>query len=140
LFYGAAQFVFITLVMLITTLQPYKPQVAIYNAVDSVLVLLMALVCASAVCISIAGLKAHKWLRISILLLIIVSVLPLFYISFVTLHWICCRRQVGQRVVGKIRGWIRRNTRQIITADSEESLPDRLINPAEYDEDLKPPV
>jgi len=26
------------------------------------------------------------------------------------------------------------------TADSEESLPDRLINPAEYDEDLTAPV
>ena len=67
-------------------------------------------------------------------------VLPLFYISFVTLHWICYRRQVGQRVVGKIRGWIRGNTRQMITADSEESLPDRLVNPAKYDEDLTAPV
>ena len=140
LFYGAAQFVLITLAMLIATLQPYKPQFAIYNAVDSVLVLLITLVCATAVCISIAGLKAHKWLRIFILMLIIISVLPLFYISFVTLHWICCQRQVGQRVVGKIRGWIRGNTRQMITADSEESLPDRLINPAEYDEDLTAPV
>ena len=46
--------------MMIVTLQLYKPQFAIYNAVDSVLVLLMSLVCATAVCISIAAQNAHK--------------------------------------------------------------------------------
>ena len=39
-------------------------------------------------------------------------------------------------MIGKIRGWIGQNTGRMITTDSEESLPDRLINPAEYEEDL----
>jgi len=60
LFYGGAQFVFITLAMMIAIMQSYKPQFSIYNAVDSMLGLLMVLWCATFVCISIAGLKAHS--------------------------------------------------------------------------------
>ena len=140
LFYAAALFVFITLAMMIAIMQPYKPQFSVYSAVDSVLVLLLALWCASVVCISTAGLKAHKWLEFLVVLLFIVSVLPLLYISFVTLHWVCCRRKFGQRMIGKISGWIRTKPGRAITADAEDSLPYRLINPVEYEEDCTDPV
>ena len=133
LFYGVAQFVFIPLAMMIAVTQPYKPHFSIYNAVDSILVPLMALWCASIVCIIMLAPEAQRWL-IFVVLLFILSVLPLFYISFVILHWICCQRKVGQKMIGKIRGWIGRNTGRTITTDSDESLPDRLINPAEYEE------
>ena len=133
LLYGGEQFVFISLAMMIATMQPYKPQFSIYNAVDSVLVLLVALWCATIVCINIAGMKAQRWLEFLIVLSFTVSVLPLLYISFVTLHWVCCRRMFGQRMIGKISGWIRAKPGRVITADSEESLPYRLINSVEYD-------
>ena len=138
LYYGAALFVFITLAMMIATMQPYKPRFGVYNAVDSVFFHLLALWCASVVCIN-TGLKAHWWLKFFLVLLFILSALPLLYISFVTLYWICRQKKLGQRMIGKIRGCIRRNTRRMIAAGSEESLPDRLINPAEY-EDLADPV
>jgi len=66
----------------------------------------------------------------------IVGTLPLFYISFVALYWMCCRRKFGHRMLEKIHGWIRGNTGHIIAASSQENLPDRLINPTEYEEDL----
>ena len=40
----------------------------------------------------------------------------------------------------KIRGWIGRNTGRMIITDSDQFLPDRLINPAEYEEELTAPV
>jgi len=135
LFYGGAQFVLITLAMMVAIMQPYKPQFSVYNAVDSILFLLLALWCATVVCISITGLEAHRWLKFSVVLSFIVGVLPLICISFVTLHWICCERKFAQRMIGKIHDWIRGNTEQGMTADLEESLPDRLINPVEYEED-----
>ena len=140
MFYGAALFVFIVLVMAIVIVQPYKPNFSTYNAVDSVLVLIMALWCATVVCITIAGLKAHRWQKWLLALLFIVVILPLFYILFVTLHWVCSRRQFGQRMIGRLRGWIGENHRQMVAADSEESLPDRLVNPDEYEEDFTDPV
>ena len=140
LFYGAVLFILIPLVMAIPIVQPYKPRFSTYNAVDSVLVLLMALWCATIVCVTIAGLKAHRWQKYFLILSFIVAVLPLFYISFVTLHWMCSRRQFGQRMTGRVRDWIKESRRHILTAGSEESLPYRLINPDEYGDDLANPV
>ena len=140
LFYGAALFVFIPLVMTIVIVQPYKPRFSTYNAVDSVLVLLLALWCATVVCINIANLKAQKWSKFFVSLSYLLGVLPLFYISFVTLLWMCSRRQFGRRMIGRVHRWITENRRQMVATGSLESLPDRLINPDEYEEDLTDPI
>ena len=136
LFYGTALFVFIPLAMAITIMQPYKPKFSRYNAVDSVLVLLAALWCATVVCTIFAKLEAHKWIKFFTSLPYIVGILPLFYISFVTLHWMCSRRQFGQRMIGRLHSRIEENRRQMVAVGAEESLPHRLINPEEYEEDF----
>ena len=140
LFYGAALFVFIPLAIAIVIVRPYKPRYSTYNVVDSVLVLLLALWCGTVVCINIANLKAQKWSKFFASLSCLLGVLPLFYISFVTLHWMCSRREFGRRMIGRVRGWITENQRQMVATGSIESLPDRLINPDEYEEDLTDPV
>jgi len=136
LFYGGAQIVFVSLAMMIAIMQPYKPQFSIYNAVDSVLVLLMALWCATVVSINIAAMKAQKWLKFWMILSFLLAVLPLVYLSVVILHWMCCQKKLVRRMIGTMSHWIERSTGQMIAFDIEESLPDRLINPAEYEEDL----
>ena len=78
--------------------------------------------------------------RWSLVISFIVVLLPLFYIFFVTLHWMCSQRQFGQRMIGRVQGWIEESRKHVGTAGSEESLPDRLINPDEYEEDLTDPV
>ena len=140
LFYGATLFVFVPLVIIIVIVQPYKPSYSTYNAVDSVLVLLAALWSATAVCINIADLKAHKWIMFFASLSYIVAILPLFYIFFITLHWMCSRKELGRKMIGRIQGWIEESRMRIGTAGSEESLPDRLINPEEYEEDPTNPA
>ena len=134
LFYAATLLVLIPLVIAIVIVQPYKPRYSTYNVVDSVLVLIMALWASTIVCIVISGLKAHKWQKWSLVISFIIAVLPLFYISFVTLHWMCSRRQFGRRMIGRVHTWIGGNNRQMGAAGLEESFPDRLINPNEYEE------
>ena len=140
LFYSAALFVFVGLVIMIVIMQPYKAQFSMYNTVDSVLVLALVLGCATAVCIALSHLKTHKWLIFSIILAFILGVVPLFYLAFVTIHWLCIQREIGQRAMKKLCCWIQKDPRQTVVLDSEESLPDRLINPAEYEEDISNPA
>ena len=42
--------------------------------------------------------------------------------------------------MGRVCEWIGRRHRQMVAAGSEEFLPDRLINPEEYEKDLMNPV
>ena len=132
LFYAAALLVLIPLAIVIVVVQPYKPRFSTYNVVDSVVILIMALWGSTIACVVISGLKAHKWKKWSLVISFIVAILPLFYISFVTLHWMCSQRQFGQRMMGRVHTWIGGNSRQLSAAGLEESLPDRLINPSEY--------
>ena len=119
LFYGTIVLVVIPLVMAMVILQPYKPRFSTYNAVDSVLLLLLASLSATFLCIAMSGLEDRKWQQCFLILSFIVGVLPLFYISFVTLHWMC----------GSRRPFCRK-----MMDGPEESLPDRLLNPDEYEE------
>ena len=138
LFYGAALFVLIFLVMALVIGQPYKPRFSTYNAVDSVLVLLLALLFAAFVCFAITGQEDHRSQQCFVILSFIVGVIPLFYISFITLHWMCSsRRPFGRQMIG---GQIGENDRQMVATGSEESLPNRLINPEEYEKDLTDPI
>ena len=138
LFYGAALFVLIFLVMALVIGQPYKPRFSTYNAVDSVLVLLLALLFAAFVCFAITGREDYRSQQCFVILSFIVGVIPLFYISFVTLHWMySSRRPFGRRMIG---GQIGENDRQMVATGSEESLPNRLINPEEYEKDLTDPI
>ena len=140
LFYCAILFLLIPLVIAMLVLQPYKPRFATYNVVDSVLVLVVALWCAGILCFDISTQKAHKWKICFAIILYIVTILPLFYISFVAIHWMCSQREFWQRILGRVRGLIGENRRQMVATGSEESLPDRLINPEEYEEVLTSPV
>ena len=106
LFYAAALLVLIPLAIVIVVVQPYKPRFSTYNVVDSVLILLIALWGSTIACVVISGLKAHKWKKWSLVISFIVAILPLFYISFVTLHWMCSQRQFGQRMMGRVHTWI----------------------------------
>ena len=132
LFYGTVFLVVIPLVMAIVILQPYKPRFSTYNAVDSVLLLLLASLSATFLCLVLSGLEGRKWQQCFVILSFIVGALPLLYISFVTLHWMCgSQRLFGRRMMG---GQVAENRGQMVAAGSEESLPDRLLNPEEYEE------
>ena len=132
--YATATVVLICLAVSIAIIQPYKPHLASYNTISSLLVLNLALWCATVTCITLTGLLLQRLHHAAMILSFFVGALPLFYMSFVFLCWLCSRKDIGQRVKRRIRTWIRENSRQLSETDLEESLPDRLINPGEYEE------
>ena len=131
LFYSGALFVLTALVMLIVSMQPYKAQFSMYNTIDPILVLVLALACAIAVLADLTSWNAHKWVMFSIVFAFLAAAVLFFYIPFVTLHWLCTQREFGRRVIMKIRGWIQKDPRRMSVAGLGESLSDRLVNPAE---------
>ena len=55
--------VLIAIAMLVAIIQPYKPKFAVYNAVDSVFILTLAMWYGMVLCINIAAVKLHQILR-----------------------------------------------------------------------------
>ena len=72
-----------------------------------------------------AALKAHTYTEPIEVLLVVAAVLPLFYISFIVLHWLCFRCEIGQRCIGRFQVSI---FPSMVQSVSVESLPDRLLN------------
>ena len=62
-YYAAGTVVLIAIAMLVAIIQPYKPEFAVYNAVDSVLILTLAMWYGTVLCINIAAVKLNQILR-----------------------------------------------------------------------------
>lgn len=101
LFYSVATTVLIVLAILIVTVQPYKKQYAMYNKLDAIMALLQAMWCTSVLCINFSVIKGRYFLKFSMVVCGIFSVLPLFYITFVIFHWFytkSCFRGLTERI------------------------------------------
>ena len=127
-FYAVANFVFMGIAMVLAIVQPYKVEFAIYNAVDLVFVLTVALLCSTAFFYNTATEKACYSIEIAVIVKCLLGSLPLLYLVVIFLHWICSRKGIGQRLVKGIKGWVRRFCIQTQGSKLKESLPDRLVN------------
>ena len=127
-FYAMAGLVFIGVAMILAIVQPYKTEFAVYNVVDSVFILTMAMWCGTAVFYTTAQAKGRYLLVISVIVSYLVAALPLLYLGVIFLHWICSRRGIGQRLFQSIKSRMQRFCRRAHGIGLEESLPDRVIN------------
>ena len=115
--------------------QPFKQ--AIYNNVACITYLIIAMYCNSAMAIIIAGTSSPHQLQFSIILLAILFPLPQLYILGVFMHWLIYKKRILHLLLQKVHIWRPKDTAQI---DFQETLPDRLANPEEYERLLADPV
>ena len=127
-FYAVAGLVFIGVAMILAIVQSYKAAFAVYNVVDIVFVLTMAMWCGTAVFYIIAKAKGRYLLVVSLIVSSLVGALPLLYLVAILLHWICSRRGIGQRLVQSVKSRIGSVCKRAHSTGLEESLPDRIIN------------
>ena len=130
--YAVIQFMLIVFVMLIAIIQPYKAEFAIYNIVDTVFILILALWYCTLWCVEVASLKDHRYTTTSKVAMAVVAVLPLFYITAITLHWLCSRTKIGRNMIRKIQGCVQHQPYLQLQDVNDEDLPHRLSNPEQY--------
>ena len=131
LFYAVGLFMLIVFAMLIAIIQPYKAEFAIYNIVDTVMILILALWYCTLLCLELASLKDHRYTTTSKVASVVVAVLPLFYITAISLHWMCSRTMIGTNM--KIQGWVQHQPfLPLQGVNDEERLPHRLSRPEQY--------
>ena len=118
--------------ILVGVVQPYKSNV--HNVVDMVLILAVALVYSSVGINLVANIDHFSYMIPLAVLLFIFSVVPMFYIITVAVYWLLLRKKFPQKLYSKLRGILPCvRSWSISHSSSEESLPDRLANPEEYE-------
>ena len=131
--YAVIQFMLIVFAMLMAIIQPYKAQFAVYNIVDTVFILILALWYCTLWCVEVASLKDHRYTTTSKVTMAVVTVLPLFYITAITLHWLCSRTKIGCNMIRKIQGRVQHQpSLQLQDVNDEDFLPHRLSHPEQY--------
>ena len=134
-YYAMATIVLIIVAMLLAIVQPYKAEFATYNAVDSVLILTIAMWYGTAVFFITASVTSDRLLHKTVIVSFLIAALPLLYLVVIFLHWIYSHMGVGQRLVERIKSQIGRFCIQEHGTRLDETLPDRLINLRVYDDD-----
>ena len=128
LYFPIASVIFVTFALLTLLVQPYRSRV--YNVVDTVFVFTLVLGCFGG-SVSISMYTEINYLRpVFILLYFLTLVIALFfphiYMTGLLLYWLLVHKGCLRRVRNKFQCLESRRTH------SEESLPDRLLNPEEY--------
>ena len=131
--YAVIQFMLIVFAMLIAIVQPYKAEFAVYNIVDTVFILILALHYCTLWCVEVASLKDHRYTTTSKVAMGVVAVLPLFYMTAITLYWLCSRTKIGRNMIRKIRHCVQHQpSLQLRDVNDEDFLPHRLSHPEQY--------
>lgn len=119
----------IILVIVLLLLKPYKAQWALYNTIEPVMVLFVALCSGALLCIDLASVEAFEFIYFSVLLSFIVAVLPLLYILGIIL-WLFKQHRIFIRVVKVLKDVSRRRYEPL-----DDSECDSVINKLDYPED-----
>ena len=116
--------------ILIAVAQPYKSEYSAYNTIDIVLTLLLAVLLMTSFALGSnnaatsvnSSVKKTAFVGLSLL----ISLLPLVYLSCITSIWMCCSARLHNKCCSRILP-----QRRV----SLNSLPDRMVNPDRYSEE-----
>jgi len=128
MFFTLAVLATVLAVISLVNINPYKESVAHYTKIDATFYLLLALFYACLCAGDVASLKARLFTHGQVVVLSVTSLIPLFYMIILCLHWLFATRlrRLCIATVSKWRAW-RRGYDEI-----NDFEPDRLENPQNY--------
>ena len=88
LFYAIGTVILLLTAILLVIVQPYKKKFASYNTTDTVLILLFAAIPASVICSNVSQMTSLKFAEMSVIIVLLTTTLPLFYLFVVIIHWL----------------------------------------------------
>ena len=135
-YFNATIVLWLLFAIMITIAQPFKEVVNYYTKINLFYILLLVIVYTSIAGIDIAEIKDIRFYKPFIVLTTVFVVTPLFYISFITIHWLYTQRKWGKDFIVNIQAWRQGYDWWSFESDSnfEDSLPDRLVHPDQYHE------
>ena len=95
-YYALGLVLLIVLALIVIVVKPYRN--IVYNRVDTVLILLLAMVYSSILIYNIASVKESRHVKATLSMSFIVAALPLVYLFFICVYWVLTRSLVQDRL------------------------------------------
>ena len=133
LYFPLAVLVILLIIILISNIQPHKTSLANYTKIDITFYSLLGLFYTAINACELASVKARFFTQGCYIAALIISIVPLIYMSCLSLHWIFSRRRWSKTFLSRLRAWRRGYS-------SIEDLPDRVVNPDNYEQGLEESV
>ncbi len=128
MYYTFASILLLVLVMMLVTIQPYKPELAYYTPVNVVFIIFLIILYTSNAGIFLAVVNNHHFTIVCTGITAFVVAAALVYFSVYTVHWLLTRWRLGLEIVTRIR-LLRQGYEWLETGGNrQDSLPDRLRN------------
>ena len=103
--------ILVSVIILLLNFDPYKEVVKHYTVIDAFFMIFLSIFYVSLLGVNVADIQANDY-KISFLVMsTLAAIVPVIYISAITLHWICSRRKWGKQLLLNIKS---RMSRQLI--------------------------
>ena len=122
--------IIIIIIVLTAAIQPYKKHLSKYAKIDITFWAFLAAFYTIGETTNFSSLKSILVLKISKALRVVVAIIPLVYMTCLTVYWILSRMRTMNTLISRIRAW----RQGYMNTDNglEEDLPDRVDNPDRY--------
>ena len=127
LYYPLATVVLAAFAITVVVLQPYRSTVL--NVTDSFLILSVIICYSSVMASSLNVVKSVSFLDISLIMIYLSALVPLFYIFILVVYWLVVGKKLPQKLYRKL---VHRNTAEEQQQLLEDSLPDRIVHAEAY--------
>ena len=120
----------VILIVLTATIQPYKTHLSKYAKIDIIFWAFLAAIYSMGNATDFPSLKSTVFLRVSNVLRVVAAIIPLIYMTCLTVYWMLSRMRKMNTLISRIRAW----RQGYMNTDNglEEDLPDRIENPDRY--------
>jgi len=98
LFFEVGLLILIALAVSVAIIQPYRQDLAVYNNVDIVLILMMVAGYGSILCTIMAIQTVYVHFKVSLAVSFIIIILPHMYLSYIVLHWLFSQMMAQQKL------------------------------------------
>ncbi len=107
MFFPISSLVYILVVVLLITMQPFKAHVSYYTTINAVFMLLIALLYVSWTGMQMADINMPNLSKFFAFLALVAAILPLLYITVIILQWMYSHGKFGLELIGRLCAWRR---------------------------------
>ena len=130
MYFPIAVMVILLIVILICNLQPHKTTLSHYDKIDVTFYCLLCLFYVAISASNISSIKQRFYVKGCYTVVLLLGIFPLLYMSCLSIYWVFSRRRWGKTFIDHLRAWRR-------GYDLLHDLPDRMLNPGNYEQGLE---